>query len=211
MKPQIIGISGSPIKNSNTDRIVQAVLDASGLETKFVKLSNITVGPCRACKLCVEDNICKVKDDFPALAEDLKKADAYVIGCYCPYSMIDAFTKAFLERLWSMRHVNNLNRGKLVVTSVTGMAQPIREMINRSLMLESMMEKMELLGQLEVVGNVPCLTCGRGGDCEMSGVRFRYGPDAEASADLCGSVESQEEVWNEALRLGQELGKRLTS
>ena len=26
------------------------------------------------------------------------------------------------------------------------------------------MENMEMLGQLEVVGNVPCLTCGRGGD-----------------------------------------------
>ena len=28
MNHQIIGISGSPIKNSNTDRLIQAVLDA---------------------------------------------------------------------------------------------------------------------------------------------------------------------------------------
>ena len=27
MQPQIIGISGSPIKNSNTDRLIQAVLE----------------------------------------------------------------------------------------------------------------------------------------------------------------------------------------
>ena len=39
MYPQIIGISGSPIKNSNTDRLVQAVLAASGLKSEFVKLS----------------------------------------------------------------------------------------------------------------------------------------------------------------------------
>jgi multimeric flavodoxin WrbA len=32
MSLQILGISGSPIKNSNTDHLVQAVLDASGLQ-----------------------------------------------------------------------------------------------------------------------------------------------------------------------------------
>jgi len=73
------------------------------------------------------------------------------------------------------------------------------------------MERMEVIGQVEVQGNVPCLTCGRGGDCEMSAVKGLHGPNAKASAELCVSVESQEEVWNEALRLGQELGKRLTS
>ena len=37
MQPQILGISGSPIKNSNTDRLVQAVLESSGLKSEFVK------------------------------------------------------------------------------------------------------------------------------------------------------------------------------
>lgn len=110
---QILGISGSPIPNSNTDRVVQAVLDASGLEAKFVKLSALHVGPCRACKACVEDNLCKVQDDFPALALKVEAAQALVIGGYTPYGMLDAFTKAFLERLWSMRHVENLNQGKI--------------------------------------------------------------------------------------------------
>ncbi|MCG6878886.1 MAG: NAD(P)H-dependent oxidoreductase [Deltaproteobacteria bacterium] len=52
MDPQIIGISGSPIKNSNTDRLIQAVLDSSGLNTEFVKLSKINVRPCIACLGC---------------------------------------------------------------------------------------------------------------------------------------------------------------
>ena len=74
MSIEVLGVSGSPIRNSNTDRLVQAVLGATGLETEFVKLSRIDVRPCRACKGCVEDNICKVKNDFPALAEKLKEA-----------------------------------------------------------------------------------------------------------------------------------------
>ena len=67
MKPQIIGISGSPIKNSNTDRLVLEVLKRSGLPFEFVKLSKISVRPCIACLGCKKDNICKVKDDFPEL------------------------------------------------------------------------------------------------------------------------------------------------
>ena len=62
MKPQIIGISGSPIKNSNTDRLVQAVLESSGLTSEFVKLSKVNVRPCIACLGCKKDNICKVED-----------------------------------------------------------------------------------------------------------------------------------------------------
>jgi hypothetical protein len=46
MHSQIIGISGSPINNSNTDCLIQAVLESSGLSSEFVKLSKINVRPC---------------------------------------------------------------------------------------------------------------------------------------------------------------------
>lgn len=101
MYPQILGISGSPIKKSNTDRQVQAVLAASGLKSEFVKLSRINVRPCIACLGCKEDNICKVQDDFPDLAEKVRRAGALVVVGYCPYGSVDAFTKAFLERPFS--------------------------------------------------------------------------------------------------------------
>ena len=52
MYPQILGISGSPIKKSNTDRLVQVVLAVSGLKAEFVKLSRINVRPCIACLGC---------------------------------------------------------------------------------------------------------------------------------------------------------------
>ncbi len=46
----VLGISGSPIKDSNTDRLVKNVLAATGVESEFVKLSTINVRPC----LCLE-------------------------------------------------------------------------------------------------------------------------------------------------------------
>jgi multimeric flavodoxin WrbA len=176
-----------------------------------VKLSPLDVGPCRACKACVEDNVCKVKDDFPALAEKVRSVQALVIGGYTPYGMLDAFTKAFLERLWSMRHVRNLNRGKLAVTVVTGLTLRSVNRASEMIAQEMWIERAEVVGQLKVNGNVPCLTCGHGDNCEMSAVRALHGRDARASAEHCVRVEDQRAVWNEALRLGQVLGDRVRS
>lgn len=205
MQPKIIGISGSPVKNSNTDRVVRHIMASTGLEGEFVKLSDINIRPCRACKGCVADNVCKVRDDFPALAEKLKGAGALVVGSYCPYGSIDGFTKAFLERLWSLRHVNNLMRGKAAVTVVTGLMPVITGKVSEMAAMEMHMDRMNLIGQIEVRGNVPCLTCGRGDDCEMSAVSLLFGENARASADKCVAVEDQPEVWEKAERLGKKI------
>ncbi len=101
MKSQVIGISGSPIKNSNTDRLIQEVLISSGLPSEIVKLNEISVRPCIACLGCKKDNIFKVKDDSPELAEKVREAGAIVVSGYSSYESIDGFTKSFIERLFS--------------------------------------------------------------------------------------------------------------
>ena len=210
MRIEVFGISGSPIKNSNTDRLVKAVLNATGLESEFVKLSTINVRPCLACKKCVPDNLCKVKDDFPELSEKIKKAKALIIGAYIPYGQIDGFTKALLERFWSLRHVNNLLRGKLCATVLTGLQPDALDNVNQSLAAELRdYERMDLIGQLTVQGNLPCLTCGEGDECEMSGLKVMYGPDARTSDFRYSQVEDQKEVWEEAVRIGRLIGERL--
>ncbi len=210
MDIDILGISGSPVKNSNTDRLVKAVLKATGLKSEFVKLSNMNVRPCLACKKCVPDNICKVKDDFPALAEKIKNAKALIIGAYIPYGQIDGFTKALLERFWSLRHVNNLLRGKLCATVLTGLIPDILDQVNQALALElKEYERMDLIGQLKIQGNLPCLTCGEGDECEMSGVKVLYGPDAKTSNYGYTRVEDQEKVWEAAVEIGHLISERL--
>ena len=210
MSITVLGISGSPVKNSNTDRLVKAVLAATGLECEFVKLSGINVRPCMACKQCVPDNICKVQDDFPALAEKIKSAQALVIGAYIPYGQIDGFTKALLERFWSFRHVNNLLRGKLCATVLTGLMPDALAQVNRSLAAEIRdYERMELVGQLTVQGNIPCLTCGEGDTCEMSGVKMLHGPDAKTCDFGYARVEAQQNVWQSAAHIGRLIGERL--
>ncbi len=211
MKPQVIGISGSPVKNSNTDRTVKEVLKSTGLETEFIKLSKRKVQPCIACLGCTKDNVCKVKDDFQEIAEKVKHAGAIVVGGYPPYGTIDGFTKAFLERLFSLRHQNGLNRGKLAVTVVTGIGRgaPGIDEASNQIAQALTMEGMEVLGQLKVVGNPECMVCGFGQSCPMSALPWVFGDDTEVTPEKFCQVESQAETWGEAHRLGKEINNRL--
>ena len=211
MKPQIIGISGSPIKNSNTDRLVQAVLESSGLKSEFVKLSKINVRPCIACLGCKKDNICKVKDDFPELAEKVRHAGAVVVGGYSPYGMVDGFTKAFLERLFSLRHQNGLNRGKLAVVVATGIGRgaPGLEEASGQIAHALTLEGMEVLDQLKVTGNPECMVCGFGETCPMSALPWVFGDDTKVTPEKFCNVEDQTETWEQAKVLGQEISARI--
>jgi multimeric flavodoxin WrbA len=209
--PQILGISGSPIKNSNTDRLVQQVLEASGLESEFVKLARVQVRPCIACLGCKADNICKVQDDFPDLAEKVRRAGALVVGGYCPYGSVDGFTKAFLERLFSLRHQHGLNRGKLAVVVTTGIGRgaPGVDAANEQIAHALRMEGMEILGQLTAVGNPECMVCGYGETCPMSALPWVFGDDVRVTPEKFCRVEDQSDTWQRAGELGEEIQRRL--
>ena len=211
MHTQIIGISGSPIKNSNTDRLIKAVLDASGLASEFVKLSRINVRPCIACLGCKKDNVCRVKDDFPDLAEKVRRAGAVVVGGYAPYGGVDGFTKAFLERLFSLRHQNGLNRGKLAVAVATGIGRgaPGLEEAAGQIAHALNLEGMEVLGRLKATGNPECMVCGYGETCPMSALPWIFGDDVAVTPEKFCRVEDQEETWRQAGDLGRVIGRRL--
>jgi len=211
MYPQVLGISGSPIKKSNTDRLVQAVLDASDLKTEFIKLSKIQVRPCIACLGCKEDNICKVKDDYPELAEKVRRAGALVVGGYSPYGAADGFTKAFLERLFSLRHQNGLNRGKLAVVVTTGIGRgaPGLEEASSQIAHALKLEGMEVLGQLKAIGNPECMVCGFGESCPMSALPWIFGEDTKVTPEKFSKVEDQTGTWQQAQELGRRIASRL--
>ena len=45
-----------------------------------------------------------IDDDGLALAKKVKQADVFLIVGHIPYSTLDARTKAFIERLYPLRH-----------------------------------------------------------------------------------------------------------
>jgi len=58
----------------------------------------------------VSDIVCKQEDYFGWFYKKVVEADALVIGAYSPYISIDAFTKVFLERLWSLSRKQSTQR-----------------------------------------------------------------------------------------------------
>lgn len=86
----------------------------------------------------------------------------------------------------------------------------ILDNVNQSLATEIRdYERMDLVGQLSIQGNLPCLTCGEGDECEMSAVKLMYGPNAKTSDYDYSKVENQSQVWEEANRIGRMIGKQI--
>jgi multimeric flavodoxin WrbA len=162
----ILGISGSPVEDSNTDTLVKTIMDASGLEQDFVKLSDIKVAPCMACKKCVYTNQCVQDDDFKWLSQNVLDSDAFVIGSPVMYGDASAFTKAFIERLWSLRHVKLLTQGKVGATAVVGWSwtDEVSKWLNYIMMIDGV----EVVGSVIGNGSPGCFTCGPGENCSHS-------------------------------------------
>lgn len=212
---KVIGISGSPIANSNTDRAVQAVLDATGMETEFIKLSLINFKPCLACGKCAcNEGICIQKDDATELAQRIKDADALVVGGYTPYSSLDGRTKSFLERLYCLHHKGHQvgKPGGIVITSAVPQQEPyppVAEMAVASVRSYMEGEGMNVVGDVKIVGNIPCLKCGNGDVCAFSGVKGMYGPDATVGSIVFNSFETQPEAVKAAETLGKKIAEEL--
>jgi multimeric flavodoxin WrbA len=212
MSVQVVGISGSPIPNSNTDRAVRRILEFTGLSSQFVKLSDLDLAPCRACLGCVETNKCVVQDDGQALAELFHGASAFVLGGYTPYSSLDARSKAFMERMYCHRHRIGGNARKFGVAVITtacppgvqGMP-PAAETATSQIGFWMMEEGMTNLGTMVIQGNVPCIRCGHGDDCSMSGIKMLYGPEATIASVGVKTLEEDTAL----LSMAEELAKKL--
>jgi multimeric flavodoxin WrbA len=175
-----------------------------------------TVAPCTACLGCVATNRCVIDDDGIALAEKARAADALIVAGFTPYSTLDSRTKAFIERLYPLRHVHGYMRGKpggAVVTAAVpeGAEQlpPAADLGVRAIQLYMMMEGMSFLGAVKVLGNVPCLSCGRGDDCGLSGLKVLHGPDATVDSVAVNRFEDQPEAVAAARALGAAIGEAL--
>jgi multimeric flavodoxin WrbA len=208
--PKLLGISGSPVKESNTDRLIELILKNSGEDYELIKLSDYDLNPCQACLGCAADNICKQDDDWSEVAPKIKEADGFVIGGYAPYNVIDARTKILMERMYSMRHQQVLNQEKVAVAVAVGMKGmgSVENAVNQIATFAEM-EQMNLLGTIMADGNVTCLSCGYGEECEISALPMLFGEDCEITDDKFTSIEEQKEIVKKAKGLAQKFNEKL--
>lgn len=213
---KIMGVSGSPLKNSNTDRALKTALEATGLDYEMISLRDYKVAPCLACLRCVDTNVCVIKDDGIELTEKAKNADALIIAGYTPYSSLDSRTKAFIERLYPLRHKYGFMRGKpggAIVTHAipdgSEMLPPAGDCGLNSIYYYMMEEGMEPAGGVKVQGNVPCVRCGYGDDCETSGLSMIFGPEATVESVGINDFEEQPQAVEAAKEMGRNIAKKL--
>jgi multimeric flavodoxin WrbA len=208
-KMKILGISGSPRRGSTTDQLVQAVLaGADGCDTEFVSLAGKRIGPCIACLGCVEDNICKVKDDMADLRPKIAEADAYVVGGANYYSMLNGLTHTFLERFYQFRHrEGRAVAGKLGVA--VGVGGSNGDPVTANVKTFFQYNQIECVGSVSAQGPACCFTCGYGEDCKVGAIHMFFGPGTRITPEITPSLDKQPDVLETARALGGALSRRL--
>ena len=159
--------------------MVKAILEKSGHEVEFVKLTDLGYSGCKGCvQLCARPQVCMLEDDAQPYYEKIKQADAVVIGTPVYFGTVTATAWAFIERFFGYRHVDIPIAGKPFVLVVGG-----------ALRLDSAVEQLhKALGMFEV--NVletvrfqskvpPCFKCGRHKECEIGAMYMMLGDAAK--------------------------------
>lgn len=206
----ILGISGSPRKESRSGvhRLVRTVLEHTNCDYELISLRGKTIHGCIACLGCVQDNVCKVKDDLTELRDKIVAADALVIGSPNYYSTLNALTHALLERWFQFRHqTGDLLWGKLAVAvGVGGTAgQAPADEIEKFLLYNFIETVAKVTGQ----GAASCYSCGHGETCQVGIPRMIHGEGVKITEALIPDVAKQPEVMAAAADAGRRLGQRL--
>lgn len=99
---KVIGISGSPRKDGNTESLVKEALKPfyeKGWEVTEFFLSSKTISPCMGCESCNETGSCAIKgDDMGLLVSELESCDALIIGSPAYCRNVTAQLKALFDR-----------------------------------------------------------------------------------------------------------------
>jgi multimeric flavodoxin WrbA len=106
---KLVAFIGSPRKNGNIAAIIGEITRGAteaGAETKIYNLNEMSIKPCQSCFYCRGVENCALKDDMQAVYEDLKEADAVVIGSPVYMWQVTAQTKLLFDRLFPLIDAN---------------------------------------------------------------------------------------------------------
>ncbi|HHV25314.1 MAG: flavodoxin family protein [Methanosarcina sp.] len=98
---KILGISGSPRKGQNCEKMIGAVLEAAkerGIETDSVFISTSEVSPCKACGACREKDSCVIEDDMEEIYEKMRTSDGIIVASPVYMGNFPAQLKALFDR-----------------------------------------------------------------------------------------------------------------
>ena len=101
----IVGILGSPRKDSNSSIVVREILEIArtrGATAEEFLLNQMSFKGCQACDLCKKAiDYCPVNDDLAPLLEKTRQADVVVMGTPVYFGEVSGQFKSFFDRTYS--------------------------------------------------------------------------------------------------------------
>jgi multimeric flavodoxin WrbA len=113
---KVLGIMGSPRRQSNTEILLDKALEGAreaGAEVEKVLVSKLKIAPCLEIYACRKDGNCAIKDDMQSLYKKLLEADHVILASPMFFYGVTSQAKAIIDRcqaLWVRKHV--LGMGK---------------------------------------------------------------------------------------------------
>jgi hypothetical protein len=176
---KVIGFSSGTVgRSGNVDRMVKTIMDKSGHENEFVKLTDLVYSGCKGCSwLCAKPQVCILKDDLFPYYQMIKEADAIIVGSPVYSGGINAAALAFLERFHGYYHVTRAIQDKPFVGVVCGYR-------TADAAVEQLRYKLRRVKLLDVVEYAsctpPCVRCGRHQECSIGGLYQMIGEEAHS-------------------------------
>jgi multimeric flavodoxin WrbA len=113
---KVLGIMGSPRRQSNTEILLDAALAGAkqrGAEVEKVVVSELEVSPCQEIYACRKDGHCAIKDDMQWLYQKLLEADHVVFASPIFFYGVTSQAKAIVDRcqaLWVRRYMLGIGK-----------------------------------------------------------------------------------------------------
>lgn len=124
---RVLGVSGSPRKGKNTERLLGAALEAAGevgAETELLSLSDYRIHPCNGCNVCVRGKPCPLdaEDDMGGILGRLLDADAIILAAPSYFGSVPGLMKSFMDRTRPLKMGGHRLGGKVAsALSVSGL------------------------------------------------------------------------------------------
>lgn len=112
---KILGISGSPRKNGNTEKMINHISKDNSLN--MIRLYDLNIRPCTACEGCSKMGKCVIKDDMVNIIEKVKESDVLILGSPIYWWNVTAPFKAFMDR-WYSKDVRSIIASKKIVIAL---------------------------------------------------------------------------------------------
>lgn len=106
MPYKIVGISGSPVINGNTDTFLSSIMEMAeqkGIDAEIINLSTLEIKNCIHCNFCLAKQkagkYCSLQDDAQSVFEKLEKADIIVLASPVYFMRTSGMMATFIDRL----------------------------------------------------------------------------------------------------------------